>query len=203
MKFLNPKIAEDITRNKKISLHLGSGNDAHQDMYNLDLVECEGVDIVANLNEPLSLLPNDSVSYVYSNQTLEHIEKLFDLFDELYRVCADKSKLVIQVPHFANPYYYSDPTHVRFFGLYSMHYFTDPKYQWGRKVPSYYGETKFILNDAKYIFYRDTLFDHLIGRPISYLVNFNRITQKIYERRLCWFFPPSSIKFTITVSKSG
>ena len=89
MKFLNPKIAEDITRNKKISLHLGSGNDAHQDMYNLDLVECEGVDIVANLNEPLSLLPNDSVSDVYSNQTLEHIEKLFDLFDELYRVCAD------------------------------------------------------------------------------------------------------------------
>jgi hypothetical protein len=28
----------------------------------------------------------------------------------------------IIVPHFSNPHYYSDPTHVRFFGLYTMSY---------------------------------------------------------------------------------
>jgi hypothetical protein len=201
MKFLNPKIEEDIANKKLIALHLGSGTDNHKDMYNLDLIECDGVDITANLNEPLELLPDNSVSYVYSNQTLEHIEELFDLFGELHRVCADGSILEMQVPHFANPYYYSDPTHVRFFGLYSMHYFTDQKYQWGRKVPSYYGETKFILSDAQYVFYRDTVFDHVVGRPISYLVNCSRLTQRIYERRFCWLFSPSSIKFTLTISK--
>ena len=201
MQFINQNILLDIANDKKISLHLGSGNHIIEDAYNLDLVECSGVDIVADLNKPLSLLPDNSVKYIYSNQTLEHIENLFGLFDELHRVCVHDAVMDIQVPHFANPYYYSDPTHVRFFGLYSMHYFIDQKYQWGRKVPSYYGETKFILSDAQYVFYRDTVFDHIAGRPISYLVNCSRLTQIIYERRFCWLFSPSSIKFTLTVSK--
>jgi hypothetical protein len=203
MQLINQNILLDIANEKKISLNLGSGMDTREDMYNLDLVECKGVDIVADLNKPLSLLPDNTVQYVYTNQTLEHIENLFGLFEELHRVCINDAVLDIQVPHFANPYYYSDPTHVRFFGLYSMHYFTDIKYQWGRKVPSHYSDTKFILSDAKYIFYRDTFFDHLIGRPLGYLINFARFFQIIYERRLCWFYSPSSIKFTIKVKKLG
>jgi len=203
MQLINKNILLDIANKKNLSLNLGSGNDIHEGMYNLDLVECPGVDIIADLNKPLSLLPDNCVEYLYTNQTLEHIDNLFGLFEELHRICINGAILDIQVPHFANPYYYSDPTHVRFFGLYSMHYFTDQKYQWGRKVPSYYGETKFILSDAQYVFYRDTVFDHVVGRPISYLVNCSRLTQRIYERRFCWLFSPSSIKFTLTISKDS
>jgi len=201
MKILNKKILNDLKEGKALSLNLGSGYENHEDFYNLDLHEELGVDIVADLNFPLDLIPENSVCNIYSNQTFEHIEKLFDLLSEIHRMSINGGKCEIIVPHFSNPYYYSDPTHVRQFGLFSMHYFTSETYQWRRKVPSYYSDTKFILKDAKIIFYKDTLMDHLFANVLSPIVNSNRAFQHIFEKRFCWFYPPASIKFILEVSK--
>lgn len=84
-----------------------------------------GVDIQADLNEPLDLLPDGSVEAVHCRHLLEHIDRLLHLLDELHRVVRPGGEIDIRVPHFSNPYGYSDPTHVRFFGLYS--FFTFPR----------------------------------------------------------------------------
>jgi hypothetical protein len=47
------------------------------------------------------------------------------LIEELGRVMAPGAALTIIVPHFSNPFYYSDPTHRTPFGLYTMAYFCD------------------------------------------------------------------------------
>ena len=201
MKILNKKILNDLKEGKLLSLNLGSGFENHEDFYNVDINEELGVDIVADLNFPLDLIPENSVCSIYSNQTFEHIENLIGLLDEIYRISSDGGKCEIIVPHFSNPYYYSDPTHVRQFGLFSMHYFTSENYQWRRKVPSYYSDTKFILRDAKIIFYKDTLMDHLFANILGSIVNLNRAFQHIFEKRFCWFYPPASIKFILEVSK--
>ena len=201
MEIINKKVLEDLDNNKLLSLNLGSGYEKKGDFYNLDINEGLGVDIVADLNLHLDKLPNNSVSKIYSNQTFEHVDNLFGLLSEIHRVCVNGAICEIIVPHFANPYYYSDPTHVRHFGLFSMHYFTSEEYQWKRKVPSYYSETKFILKDAKIMFYKDTLVDHVFALILGPLVNSSRTTQFIYERRFSWIYPPSNIHFHLEVSK--
>ena len=201
MKILNKKILNDLKEGKLLSLNLGSEYENHEDFYNVDINEELAVDIVADLNFPLDLIPENSVCNIYSNQTFEHIENLFGLLAEIHRISIKGGKCEIIVPHFSNPYYYSDPTHVRQFGLFSMHYFTSENYQWRRKVPSYYSDTKFILRDVEIIFYKDTLIDLLFANVLSPLVNLSRTFQHIFEKRFCWFYPPANIKFILEVSK--
>ena len=44
---------------------------------------------------------------------------------EITRVLKKNGKANIFVPHFSNPYYYSDYTHKRFLGLYTFYYFVE------------------------------------------------------------------------------
>ena len=201
MKIVNDRILEDFKANKLISLNLGSGYEKKEGFYNLDIHEGLGIDMVADLNLPLDEVPDNSVSRIYSNQTFEHVENLFGLLSEIHRITVKGGICEIIVPHFANPYYYSDPTHVRNFGLFSMHYFTNEEHQWKRKVPSYYSKTKFILKDAKIMFFNDTLVDHIFANVLGPLVNLSRSSQFIYERRFSWIYPPSNVHFLLEVSK--
>ena len=201
MKIVNPKVLMDIEKNIPLALSLGGGLQYVSGHYNVDLVGLDGVDIVADLNEPLDELPDNTVSSVYSNNTFEHVLNLTGLLAEIHRVCRDGAYCEIIVPHFANPYYYSDPTHVRPFGLFSMHYFVNAEQQWRRKVPCYYSDTKFNLIDVKLAFYKDSWIDHLITPILHYIVNNSRFTQHFYERRLCWLWPPAHVKYTIQIEK--
>ena len=198
---LNKALINDIKNNTPIYLNLGGGLQSVQNYYNVDFVKLPGVDIVADLNKPLDELPDNIVSGIYSSNTFEHISNLFGLLSEIHRVCRNGAKCEIIVPHFANPYYYSDPTHVRQFGLFTMHYLVNNDQQWRRKVPNYYSETKFKLNDVKLMFYKDSLFDHLISPSANYLVNKSRFTQHLFERRFCWFFPPAQVKYILQIEK--
>jgi hypothetical protein len=46
----------------------------------------EGVDIVADLNEPLDLLPENCAEHVFSSHALEHVDKLLPLLAEIHRI---------------------------------------------------------------------------------------------------------------------
>ena len=75
-----------------LSLNLGSGHELREDFYNVDINEELAVDIVADLNFPLDLIPENSVCNIYSNQTFEHIENLFGLLSEIYRISSNGGK---------------------------------------------------------------------------------------------------------------
>jgi len=198
LKILNQLVQNDLDNNTPIKLHLGAGNNQREGYYNVDLVELTNIDIVADLNLALNLLPDNSVSAIYSRHTLEHIDNLMGLMTELHRVCQPGALIEIIVPHFSNPYFYSDPTHVRPFGLYTMHYFLDTLEQPGRKVPSFYTSTRFRLTNIRIDFYRTSLLDRLTVPIIRYLVNKNFNTQEIYERRFVWLWPAWQIQYTLT-----
>ena len=57
-------------------------------------------------------------------------------------------RVEVVVPHFSNPYGYSDPTHVRFFGLYTFYYFADEADQPRRKVPAFYLPERFAVESV-------------------------------------------------------
>ena len=120
MKIINPEVQACLEKGIPLKLELGSGGNKMDGFFSVDLLPIPGVDIVANLNEALDLIPDDSVSEIYSRHTFEHVEEFLSLLSEINRICSHDAKLKIIVPHFSNPYAFSDPTHGRFFGLFSF-----------------------------------------------------------------------------------
>ena len=120
MRIINPSVLEDIKDNRPLLLDLGCGTLAREGFYGVDILEMDGVDILADLNKSLEGLPDNSVIEVYSCHAFEHIGNFPGLMTELHQIVRPEGRIEITVPHFSNGYGYSDPTHVRFFGLYSI-----------------------------------------------------------------------------------
>ena len=204
MQVRNPAVLEAIAQRRPLRLNLGAGRRGSDDTFAGDLGAPPGVDIVADLNEPLSLLPDDSVAFVHSSHVFEHIDNLMGLMRELHRVCRPDAKLEIIVPHFSNPNFYSDPTHRRPFGLYTFHYFCDPRWQPGRrKVQDYYTDARFRIESVRFNFDRADWLDRLLVPPVRALANRSFAALQRYERRWCRLYPVSEMRFVLTPDKSA
>lgn len=197
MKIINLKLIEDFQSNKPIKLDLGSGGKGKDGCYSIDLVELKGVDIVADLNKPLDDIPDNSTEYIYSRHALEHVNELLQLMKEIYRITKPGGKIEIIVPHYSNVFSYSDPTHVRFFGLYSMFYFVPEEFQPKRKVPAFYSDVRFKIE-----FYKYTIIDKIIRLLLTKIINSNIRLQEFYKRRLSNLIHAWQIKYIMTPLKN-
>lgn len=202
MDILNTSVENDIENKKLLKIELGGGLNRRDGYYNLDLIALEGVDIVADLNKPLSLLPDNSVEAIYSNHVLEHVSNLIPLMEEIHRITTPAGIVETVVPHFSNPFYYSDPTHVHPFGLYSMSYFVDKKDQpFIRKLPAYYSDARFKLFDINIELFCNSYLGRVFGRRMQRWVNRNTKAQEFYEKYLCRYFSARQIRFYMTPKK--
>ncbi|ODS24424.1 hypothetical protein AB835_03760 [Candidatus Endobugula sertula] len=185
-----------------IKLDLGSGGSRKEGYYSVDHIGLKGVDIIADLNKPLELFPDNSVSHIYTRHTLEHIDNLLPLLQEIWRISKHNAKIEIIVPHFSNVFAYSGPTHVRFFGLYTMFYFVSPENQPSkRKVPTFYSDTRFYVDSLRIQFYRLNVFDRVFVPIFSKLVNSCFFSQEFYERRLSGIFRAWQITYIMRPQK--
>ena len=202
MKIVNALVQADIDNGVPLKLDLGSGGAGKEGFYAVDHMDLNGVDIIADLNQPLALLPDDSVSHIYTRHALEHIDEFLLLMKELWRVAKSDATIDIIVPHFSNVFAYSDPTHVRFFGLYTMFYFVAPEDQPSqRKVPAFYSETRFYVDSLRIQFYRLNIVDRIVVPIFSKLVNSSFFMQAFYERRLSGLFRAWQITYTMRPKK--
>ena len=199
MKILNAQLSRDLKEGKPVFLNLGCGPKPQPGTYGVDLLALEGVDVQADLNEPLDLLPENSVASVTSRHTFEHVSNLIGLLKELHRIVRPDGRIEIIVPHFSDPHGYSDPTHVRFFGLFTMCYFSD-NHRWRRKVPTFYTDIRFTIEDAHIRFSRNGL-DRLFGAMKEFLTNLHPNSQSLYERHFCWIFPCEEIRYVLRPRK--
>ena len=203
MKILNSAVREDLRTGKELRLNLGSGQRLIPNFYNVDHLALPGTDIQADLNEPLSELPDNCVAEIYSRHTLEHISRFLELMVELYRVTKPGGRIEIIVPHFSNPYHYSDPTHVRFFGLYTFFYFCDEEDQPRRKVPSFYLRERFQVESVRCKLLRESVWDKVFGLFLQPLINLNLTWLDRYERRFCRLVPANDIRFILRPKKGA
>ena len=179
---------------KPVVVELGCGDKAkpfsEDGRIGIDLVDLENVDIVANLEDGLAFLPDTSVDKLYARSLLEHIDNFDMLLTEMIRVLKSDGICHIMVPHFSNPYYYSDPTHVRFFGLYSfLYYCQSEKSQFKRKVPTFYTESRLEIISLKLRFRSPFKGRKWWKRLHEKIFNLNSWMQEFYEENLCYFFP--------------
>jgi hypothetical protein len=201
MRIINPRVRQAIESGVGLRLNLGCGLRHRQGFFGIDQVALPTADIIADLNKPLALLPDNSVEEVYSRHALEHVENFLPLMAELHRVTRPGGRIEIIVPHFSNPYGYSDPTHVRQFGLYTFFYFADEEDQPRRKVPAFYCPQRFEVETIRI----QLLKRSRIGRPAAVLTQWfiNRSFGLLdwYERTLCWAFPAESIHYVMYPKK--
>lgn len=183
----------------RVALELGCGNrkrDAAS--IGIDALDYECVDIVGDIFEVLAAIPDGTVDTVYSSHFLEHVSDVPGLLGELARVLKVGGSLAITVPHFSNPYFYSDITHKASFGLYSMSYFSDDR-KLTRKVPSYQRELLYELQSVRLVFKSSPPFylRHAIKKSVEALVNINSFTKELYEEMFCYLFPCYEVQYEL------
>jgi hypothetical protein len=201
MKILNPAVADDLAAGRLLKLDLGCGMRPKAGHYGVDYADLPGVDIRASLEEPLTGLPDNSVGGVTTRHTMEHIVNVLPLLQEIHRVVVPGGTVDVEVPHFSNPYGFSDPTHVRFFGLYTFHYFSDAVDQPRKPVPNFYMPQRFVIQSIKFSLVPTLIMNKPVRRLTTKILNCSFRLQDWYERAMCRHFPVSSIKYALTVKK--
>ncbi len=186
--------------NVGVKLELGCGaTKRHPDAIGIDALDYDGVDIVGDVFEVLNAFPDQSVDAIYTYHFMEHVEKVPDLLEVMARILKVNGSLLITVPHFSNPYYYSDITHRQFFGLYTMSYFSTGG-GLRRKVPTYQREIKYKLEDVRLIFKSSPPFymRHGIKKMIEKVVNVSAYTKELYEENFCYMAPCYEVQYKLS-----
>lgn len=177
-----------------VLIELGCGNRKKQGRIGVDAVDLPGVDVVADLEKGLGFLPDNSVDQIHCRSLLEHIENFENLIAEIVRVLKKDGTAHIFVPHFSNPYYYSDFTHKRFFGLYSFYYFVEQEHQLKRKVPNFYTDIRIRISSQRLIFRSSFKILNPFKKLFGWFINLHAALQAYYEENLCYMFPCHGIE---------
>lgn len=188
-----------LHRGEKLALELGCGpRKVDPQAIGVDLLDFDGVDLVGDVYAALAAMPTSSISRVYTAHFLEHLPDLARLLDELGRVTAPGAPLTIIVPHFSNPFYYSDPTHRTPFGLYTMAYFCD-QHLFRRAVPRYGFNSPFTVHAVKLRFksYPPRYLRHALKQLVGAVVNSCMFALELYEENFCWLVPCYEVQYTL------
>jgi len=181
-----------------IIIELGCGLMKKEGRIGIDIIDLPNVDIVADIEQGLPFLPDDSVDQIYCRSIFEHIENFENLVREIVRVLKKEGKAYVFVPHFSNPYYYSDYTHKRFFGLYTFYYFVDTEQQLKRKVPTFYTDIRINIIFQRLVFRSPFWVTDKIKKIFGFVFNCHRSLQEFYEEKLCYIFPCYGIEVVFT-----
>jgi len=195
-------LEEIIKSEKPVVLELGCGRkkyDFNTDgRIGIDRLDLTNVDIVTDIENGLSYLPDNSVDEIYCKSLLEHIKNFENLMREIVRVLKKSGTYNVFVPHFSNPYYYSDYTHIRFFGLYTFYYFCSDKYQLSRKVPDFYTDIRIKILRQRLKFRSPFKSRHLFKQFLQLVINLHSSVQEFYEENLCYIFPCYGLEVVFT-----
>ena len=189
-----------INSGKKIIIELGCGARKKEGRIGVDVVDLPGVDVVANLEKGLPFLPDNSVDQIHCRNFLEHIKNFENLMAEIVRVLKKDGTAHISVPHFSNPHYYSDFTHMRFFGLYSFYYFVDYESQLRRKVPNFYTDIRIRIVSQRLIFKSSFKIINPFKKLLGWFINLHTSLKEYYEENLCYIFPCHRIEVVFTLA---
>ena len=111
---------------KKI-LDLGCGNKKRDGAIGVDFNDRTAADIIHNLNQFPYPFEDESIDEVFIDNTLEHLDDVIKVMEEIYRICKPGAKVKVIVPYFRSLWACIDPTHKTFFTVDSMAYY-DPNH---------------------------------------------------------------------------
>ena len=104
-----------------VKLDIGGGFNPKEGFKSVD--KSVGSSYQINLENERLPFEDETIEEIYTNHTLEHIENIAWVMNEMWRVLKWGGKLEIIVPHHESTIAFQDPTHKRFFNAQSMKYF--------------------------------------------------------------------------------
>ena len=187
-----------IKQSSPVIIDIGCGEKKKTGRIGIDQVNLPNIDIVTDIESGLPFLPDSSVDEIHCRSVLEHIKNFEHLLKEMMRVLKKQGRIYIFVPHFSNPYYYSDPTHVRPFGLYTFYYYVDTEHQLKRKVPNFYSDLRIRIVSKKFIFRSKFGLSGFLKKAAGRVINSCDFLQEYYEENLAYTMPSHGIEFVIS-----
>ena len=174
-------------------LDLGCGNNKYKSknkndlVIGIDNVKLKEVDVVHDLNKFPYPFKDNEFDMVSTSHTLEHLNDLDKVFQEIIRITKNKSKVFIRVPHFSCGVSYRDPKHKMLFSYFTFDYFTDK---------CFYTKSRFKILKRKLNFTREafTFLNYFINPIIN-------ISPLLYERFFCWIIPCAEVIAELEVRK--
>ena len=106
-------------------LDLGCGNKKRTGAIGVDFNNRTDADIIHNLNVFPYPFEDSSFDQIYLDNTLEHLDNVILVMEEIHRICKPGGLVKVIVPYFRSVWAYIDPTHKHFFTVDSFAYF-DP-----------------------------------------------------------------------------
>jgi len=194
------QLIDKLSKVEPLIVDIGCGINKLKGAIGIDKLDIENVDIVSDVVNGLKFFPTSSVSLLNARSILEHVDDLKELMDEAWRILKVDGIFNIFVPHFSNPYFYSDYTHTKFMGLYTFLYFC-VKGPFKRKVPMFYGDKKFELLHIKIVFDSPFYFRRKYKKIFEVLFNINPFMQEFYEENLTYIFPCYGLEVKLRPSK--
>lgn len=190
-----PQELEDIV------IELGCGpRKRYPNSIGIDIANGDAVDIIGDAQTVLNAFPAGVARLVTSSHFMEHVPDTGVILDLMSRLLAPGGEIEVVVPHFAHPYFHSDPTHLNplGFGLYTMSYYVnDPHFR--RKVPGYVRREHLTLKrvDLRFKSSRPFYGRAAVRRVIGTLFNCCRYMQELWEENLCYLFPCYEIRYVL------
>jgi ubiquinone/menaquinone biosynthesis C-methylase UbiE len=192
-------LLSNLSSRGPVTLELGCGpRKRYAGSIGIDALDYENVDIVADAAEALRAFPPDSVDLITSSHFLEHVPDVGQFLEEMARVVRPGGRIEVVVPHFAHPYFSSDPTHRNRFGLYTFSYLAEDKIL-RRGVPAYVRRHDLHLRSVDLIFKSTRPFyvRHVLKRMVGWIFNCCVYMQELYEENFCFVFPCYEIRFVL------
>lgn len=192
-------ILERLDGSSKVEIEIGCGdNKKNEDFIGIDIIDHECVDIVGDALAVIKSFPKDSVSCLYTSHFLEHVSDLGEYIDEFSRVISPGGRLEIIVPHFSNPYYFSDSTHKLFFGLYTLSAFAHDNIH-SRKVPVYGNKINFYLKSVDLVFKsaKPFYFRYFFKFALGSIFNSCKYMKELYEENFSFLFPCYEVRYLL------
>ena len=192
-------IIKNYKKNEYIILEVGSSDKrVFKNSFCIDIIDSKEVDIVGNIYDVISKFSDNSVDHIYSSHCLEHLDDIEKIIVEFTRVLKINGKIEIIVPHFSNPFFYSDPTHKKFFGIYTFSYFLNDDY-FNRTVPKYKKILPLKIKNVQLIFksFRPRYLRHIYKKIFQVIFNLSVFTKELYEESFSSIISCYEIKFII------
>ncbi len=164
----------------------------------VDQLDFSCVDLVGDVFDVLEKFPDQCIDGISSFHFVEHVGDLSKLIHAFDRVLKRGGILEITVPHFSNPYFYSDPTHKNHFGLYTFCYFTT-QHPFSRTVPTYGMDRALNIVSVDLIFKSPKPFyvRYAFKKSLGWIFNSSNFMREFWEENLCYIFPCYELTYKI------
>lgn len=190
-------VLAQISSLDEINLDLGCGHFKKTGNWiGIDALDAPGVDIVGDVYDVLKDFPAHSVDRIHASHFFEHVPDVPLLLTLIQRILKPTGQIDIIVPHFSNPYFYSDYTHRLPFGLYSFSYLVHDDLL-SRKVPSYGQESELQLTGIRLNFKSPIIINIPIRWIWERLFNLSTFMKEWYEDSWSGCIPCYEIHFVI------